>query len=400
MKERDEMVNLTDALDDVLARVAAGESLESSLARYTSCGMAVELTALVQARAHLSALDPAPALPTDALAARRRQFFASARAHKRHPTSANPLQRLAVWLWPMRPAGRPALMTGLASAAMAFVLVLGIAGGTLTAAQSSLPDSPLYGIKLAVEDARLNLAGDPSQQAMLSLSFASERAREMERLAVANRPIENRVSQRLDNQLENALDAASRAPEHEMLRLLDKVQAMAQAQERALAQARANAPREARSQDALREAEQAMAQARRQAHAGLADPGAFRNRTRHEQGAPVPPSPEATATPQPPTPTPAAQLTATTEATGTPQPSRTPQASVTPQRNQVATGQPTSAPGPQATVTPQQIGPGPQPTAGSTGPGPQPTDRPGDGPGGGDGSGPGSGGGTGGTRRP
>jgi hypothetical protein len=384
VKERDEMVNLVDALDDVLARVATGESLEGCLARYPN--LAVELTELVGARNRLSALAAAPAVPADTLAARRRQFLTTARTYKRQAVSVHPFQRFMTWVWPVQRTGQPAFAPVLARVAIAFVLVLSIVGGTVAAAQSSLPDSPLYRIKLTVEDARLNRTSDPSQQATLAMTFASERTHEMERLAIANRPISTLVSLRLQNQLDSALSAAARAPEPEMLRLLDQVRSMAQIQERALTQAQLDAPREAGTQDALRLAEQAVTLAQQRAEAGLADPDAFRHQYRRGQDAPVQPTPlpEATTTPQPQISTTVPQLTATLEATVTPQPSHTPQASVTPQRSQAGTGQPpTSAPGPQT-------------TPGQAGPGPQATDKPG----GGSGSGGGTGGNNGGGRRP
>lgn len=384
------MANLMDALDDVLARVAAGETLEESVARYP--GLAVELTGLIRARERLGALPPAPALPADALAARRRQFLSTARAYKRQTTSANLLRRIQAWVWPAPRAGQPVLLPIAARAAIALVLVLSLVSGTVAAAQSSLPDSPLYRVKLTVEDARLNLARDPGQRAALSLSFAGERIREMERLAIAQRSISSQVSLRLQNQLEAALSGAARAPEPEMLRLLEQVRSTTQAQERALSQVQVNAPREAGTQDALRQAGQTVAQARQQAESGLADPNAFRARYRRQQSMPAQPTPEATATPRPPAPTALAQPTATWGATSTLRPSDMPPVTVTPQRSQAGTGQPpTSAPGPQVTRTPQQTGPGPQPTAGQVGPGPQATDKPVDG------SGPGGSGGTGGN---
>lgn len=398
------MVKLIDALDDVLARVAAGESLEGCLARYASRDSAAELVELVGTRDRLNTFAPAPALPADVLAARRRQFLSTARAYQRRTASVNLLQRFMAWIWPAPRTGQSALLpaTWVARVAIAFVLVLSIAGGTVAAAQSSLPDSPLYGIKLAVEDARLNLAGDPSQQATLATAFASERAREMEQLAIASRPISSQISLRLQNQLDAALRAAAQAPEPEMLRLLDQVRSTAQAQERVLAQAQLDAPRQASTQDALRQAEHAMVQARQQAESGLTDPEAFRNRYRHQQSAPALPTSEATATPRSLTPTTLtptlAQPSTTPEATATPRPLRTPQITITPQHTRMGTDQPpTSAPGPQVTGTPQQTGPGPQPTAGQGSPGPQATDRPGDGSGSGGSGGSAPGGGT---RRP
>jgi len=399
MKERDEMVNLVDALDDVLARVATGEALERCLARYPD--LAVELTELVGARDRLSALAPVPAVLADTLTAHRRQFLSTGRTYKRQAVSTHPFQHFIAWVRPAPLTGRPAFVPALARVAIAFVLMLSIVGGTVAAAQSSLPDSPLYSIKLTVEDARLNLTRDPSQQATLAMTFASERTHEMERLAIANRPISTLVSLRLQSQLDAALSAAARAPELEMLRLLDQVRSMAQIQERALAQAQLDAPREAITQDALRLAEQAVTLAQQRAEAGLADPDAFRHQYRRGQGVPVQPTPlpEVTTTPQPQTSTTVPQRTATLEATVTPQPSHTPQATVTPQRNQVGTGQPpTSAPGPQVTVTSRQSGPGPQPTS-QGGPAPQPTSGSGGGTGG-NGSGVGTGGNGGGTRRP
>ena len=389
------MVNLVDALDDVLASVATGESLEGCLTRYPN--LAVELTELVRARDRLSTLASAPAVPADTLAARRRQFLATARTYKRQAVPAHPFQRFLAWVWLAQRPGQPAFLpaTLVARVAIALILVLSIVGGTVAAAQSSLPDSLLYSIKLAAEDARLNLAGDPSQQATLSMAFASERAREMERLAITNRPISSLVSLRLQSQLDVALSAAAQVPDPDMLRLLDQVCSMAQAQERVLAQAQLDAPRQASTQDALRQAEQAMVQARRQAESGLTDPDAFRNRYRHQQSGPAQPMSEATATPRTPTPTADAQPSTTPEATATPRPSHTPQ------RNQAGTGQPpTIAPGPQVTGTPQQTGPGPQPTAGQGSPGPQATDTPEGYPGGKPGGESGPGGNGGGTRRP
>ncbi len=397
------MINLMDALDDVLASVAAGESLEGCLARYPK--LAVELTQLVKVQAQLSVIAPVPALSVDTLAARRRQFLATARTYKRQAVSAHPFRRFMTWVWPVQRTGQPAFVPMLARVAIAFVLMLSIVGGTAAAAQSSLPDSSLYPIKLAVEDARLNLTRDPAQHATLALTFASERTRELERLASARQPISAQVSLRLQNQLDAVLSAAAQAPEPEMLRLLGEVRTTAQTQERSLAQAQVNAPREPGTQDALRLAEQAMAQARRQAEAGLADPNAFRNQYRRGQGAPIQPTrpSEPRVTRSSPTPDATATATATSqlEWTRTPQPTGTREASVTPQRNQAGTGQPpTSVPGPQVTGTPQPTGPGPQPTPGQAGPGPQATDTPEGYPGGKPGGGSGSGGNGGGTRRP
>ena len=402
------MVRLANALDDVLARVAAGESRDAAVERYPN--MAVELAELLDARNRLSALPQPPAVTADTTAARRRQFLATARAYQQQSAAAQPPRRFLAWVWPRQRAGQPALWPALARAAIVAVLALGIVGGTVAAAQSSLPDSPLYRVKLAIENTRLELAQDPARQTTLAMSLASVRIREMERLAIADRPISTEVTARLQTHLDAALDAARQAPEPEMARLLEQVRTMAREQQRALVQAQVSAPRGASSHAALSLAEQAVTRTQQRAEAGLANPDAFRYQFGRGQDVPVEPTPRptATGTPQPARSTTTPQPAAAHTSTATPTPARTPllshtpQASATPQREQAGTPQPsTSEPGPQATNTPEQAGPGPEPTPDQAGPGPQPTGTPTDGSGTGSGTGgngdPGSGGGT---RRP
>jgi uncharacterized membrane protein YgcG len=371
---------LTEALDDTLASRAHGESFEACAVRYPD--LTSELMELVEARAQLDLLSQAPRLSADSVAARRRQFLTATRAFKLQPAPETWLQRLTGWLFLSGQRAQPAWIPALARVVIALAVIASVLSGTAAAAQASLPDSSLYGVKLMLEDARLQLTNDPAQQAMLALAFAAERAREMERMAAFHQAIGADVSLRLQNQLDAALRYAARASDSDLLRLLERARAMTQDHERALAQARLQA--QANSQAALLSAEQAMAQARQQAEAGLADPNTFRSRYRRGQSAPAQPTaaPQATTTQQQPT------LQPTVPATTT-QPPATLQASVTPQRTPAGPGQlPTSAPGPKVTVSPRQTGPGSQPTPGQGG---------GPGSGGGAGGGSGSEGGVGGS---
>ena len=54
-------------------------------------------------------------------------------------------------------------------AAAVALAVLGAAGGTVYASQDALPDSPLYRVKLATEDARVWFTFDDSSKAELLL---------------------------------------------------------------------------------------------------------------------------------------------------------------------------------------------------------------------------------------
>lgn len=66
---------------------------------------------------------------------------------------------------------------------MAIILVIVVAlsglGGTVYAAQDSLPGDPLYSVKLGVEEATMMLGGDDVARAERALNFATKRVREM-----------------------------------------------------------------------------------------------------------------------------------------------------------------------------------------------------------------------------
>jgi hypothetical protein len=62
---------------------------------------------------------------------------------------------------------------------VAIVVLLSALGGTVYAAQDSLPGDALYSVKLGVEGATMMLGGDDLARAERALTFASKRVREM-----------------------------------------------------------------------------------------------------------------------------------------------------------------------------------------------------------------------------
>ncbi len=62
---------------------------------------------------------------------------------------------------------------------VAIVVVLSALGGTVHAAQDSLPGDTLYSVKLGFEEATMMLGGDDVARAERALNFASKRVREM-----------------------------------------------------------------------------------------------------------------------------------------------------------------------------------------------------------------------------
>jgi hypothetical protein len=78
--------------------------------------------------------------------------------------------------------------------AVAGVLVISLVAGASVASADSLPDEPLYGLKVASEQVRLALAQRPEDRAAVWLSMAEHRLAEAERLAVLGREPEALVA--------------------------------------------------------------------------------------------------------------------------------------------------------------------------------------------------------------
>jgi hypothetical protein len=82
---------------------------------------------------------------------------------------------------------RQYVLARVAVSVVAVVMVVSmLAGGTVYAAQDSLPGQLLYPVKIGTEDSRLLIAGDNSAKAKLNLQFANTRLVEMSKLATNN----------------------------------------------------------------------------------------------------------------------------------------------------------------------------------------------------------------------
>ncbi len=91
--------------------------------------------------------------------------------------------------WPM-PRRWVGLHLRAISVVLALLLLLGTVGGTVVAAQQSLPGARLYGVKRASETVRLQFTVGPAQQALLYLSLADRRAGEILALRASGRSVD------------------------------------------------------------------------------------------------------------------------------------------------------------------------------------------------------------------
>jgi hypothetical protein len=167
------------ALEDCCRRVQNGESLESCVAGYPA-DFADELRQLVPQVASLSRLgrDPSP----EFAARLERDLLARLAADQPvSPLATRP--RPHGWL-----AGS---LTRLATvAAVVLVVVVGGGWGAVQASADSLPDSPLYNIKLASESAEETFAWNDDAKINLHLRHMQRRGNELERaLAKGKGPV-------------------------------------------------------------------------------------------------------------------------------------------------------------------------------------------------------------------
>ncbi len=237
------------------------------------------------------------------------------------------------------------------------VLVVTLLSTTGVVAAQSLPDSPLYTLKLAAEQARSLVTVDPAAQADWQLTLARTRLDEVTTLVTRGQVPSAETLSRLSWQFDQAVTAAARAPAADTYRLLSAADEL-----NGLAMLRINAWLRALPpsvQPALAQTLAGVQNNQAQVLEGLADPEQFR----------LPTTPS-TATPTPTgTATPAALPAA--EATSTPTPRATAETQVTDQPTDAPAFPPTATPEPTATATRVQ----PTPTA-STQPVASPTPRP------------------------
>ncbi len=121
-----------------------------------------------------------------------------------------------------------------ALATILLILSLAFGGGgiSVAAAQTSLPDEPLYGLKLWSEEARLRLNGVPQAQFELALKLIERRSNEIMTMLADGKTPTDKVLERYQAQVEMALHLAVGLPEGEalpaMVRLQDRLRLMEQ----------------------------------------------------------------------------------------------------------------------------------------------------------------------------
>ncbi len=174
---------LDNILDDCLEKLLVkGRSIEECLADYPE--LADELKPLLQtAIVTRKALDIEPRPEFRAKA--RYQLYSALKeaASKRHRSS---------FAWQFR----------WATVVSSFLILMLAGGGIVAAASNSMPDNPLYQVKLATEQIQLSLTTSPLDKAKLYTKLADRRVTEIINMAQeGNVSLVEITTQRLDNHL-------------------------------------------------------------------------------------------------------------------------------------------------------------------------------------------------------
>ncbi len=168
-----------------------------------------------QLRKELEHLQHVPERGLQASHAGRENYLAQVRTMKPRPVQTNkPVQTGKRRSWALR----------MASVIAVLALALGSIGGTVYAAQASLPDDLLYPVKTLTEDIQISLESDPQDRLDLYTQFANRRLNEIEAQAEAGEPISDIALDRLENHTHQMLKEAAQMGESYLENALRQVQ--------------------------------------------------------------------------------------------------------------------------------------------------------------------------------
>ncbi len=119
----------------------------------------------------------------------------------------------------------PLKMSTIATLLAIFTMLFGGTGATVYAAQGSLPDQPLYGVKLATENVRAGLTSNSQSRIGLMLGFAHLRLQEALQLAAQGKAVPASVWQRMTGQYDDALRVAAGLDDAQLRQELLQMQA-------------------------------------------------------------------------------------------------------------------------------------------------------------------------------
>ena len=170
----------------------------------------------------------------------------------------------------------------LAGALIAALLVFGMVFGVGQAAAASLPGEPLYGLKLAAEQARLELTSDPEARAELATELAENRLGEIAQMVAEGQAVDGETAFNAQQQLSWAYQAMRQiSGEEQKLQAQEKFARMLANQQGAVTSAVDAEPQQ--TQEPVRALLRSMVRVRAELHTGEGEASGEQIRTNRDQ---------------------------------------------------------------------------------------------------------------------
>jgi hypothetical protein len=158
---------------------------------------------------------------------RGRQAFLAQASTLTLPVSQTQFQRPTGWIFKfinqLKSKKYSPMFTTFASLFLVIALLFGGSGAAAVAAQSSLPDQPLYQIKTLTEDLILGSSVSNTHRLQLEFDFADRRVTEVIRLREMQQLIPQSTYLRFENHINQALQLAASSENGEMMRSLNQI---------------------------------------------------------------------------------------------------------------------------------------------------------------------------------
>jgi hypothetical protein len=121
------------------------------------------------------------------------------------------------------------LLKGLVAALIVLIILIG-SSLTVYAAQDRLPGESLYPLKVISEDIRLSLTHSPQAKLDMTLNFTNRRVDEITQCLETGNPLPVLASDRLQGELESALQLAAQMEDKQMQNALSEIKGHAESQ--------------------------------------------------------------------------------------------------------------------------------------------------------------------------
>ena len=157
----------------------------------------------------LSVLGSVPPRDPESAASGRKKFLTEARTLTPPVLNGDESRNwIGVLLAAFGAKKRSPALAALASFVLVLAILFGGTSATVYAAQGSMPDQALYGVKLLSEDLRLRLTSSPQAELELTLDLVDRRLVEIDFLLAAGDDVPDAVVNRMEVHLDQALNIA------------------------------------------------------------------------------------------------------------------------------------------------------------------------------------------------